>query len=259
MKKGWERIQKNTASLFISVSLPFRHLNHPLSRRHVLKKPRHGKKKEEAQIHFYISMKKCWNNSEELSPPQNRINPLLFPLIPQTLWYYLIGWCTVWILSTKHAQNNVSRSPLWRLESACLFPQFISFTKCNASFFSVCPRLSGDLSSFLSSGFRSNYELTEELLVPFPLATARKANDFKIVQDKELKNKKERNMQNMYLYMHRAAKPAWSQLDKYLVCYICYFLLIFCPLFIWFRNELAMSIWQRKKKIKMKRLNFETN
>lgn len=197
MKKGWEW-EKEKHSIIVHFSLPpFPSLKSSPFPSLCPEETSAWKKKEEAQIHFHISLKKCWNNSEELSPPQNRINPLLFPLIPQTLWYYLIGWCTVWILSTKHAQNNVSRSPLWRLESACLFPQFISFTKCNASFFSVCPRLSGDLSSFLSSGFRSNYELTGELLVPFPLAMARKANDFVIVQEEELKNKKERNMQNM--------------------------------------------------------------
>lgn len=65
-----------------------------------------------------------------------------------------MGCCTVWILSTRHAKNNVSRSPLWRLHWTCLSPKFISFPKCNASFFSPPCFLP------LSSGSRLNYQLT---------------------------------------------------------------------------------------------------
>lgn len=78
----------------------------------------------------------------------------LFQLILQRLQYYLMGCCTVWILSTRHAKNNVSRSPLWRLHWTRLSPKFISFPKCNASFFPPPCFLQP------SSGSRLNYQLT---------------------------------------------------------------------------------------------------
>lgn len=100
------------------------------------------KEEKEAQIHFYISLEMLGYSRGIIPPTHNRIKPLLFPLILQRLRYYLIGCCTVWILSTKHAGNNVSRSPLCRLERARLSPKFISLLECNASVFFPTPFLS---------------------------------------------------------------------------------------------------------------------
>lgn len=101
-------------------------------------------KNRKAQIHFYISLKML-GYFRGITPPAQQNKTLLSPLILQRLRYYLIGCCTVWILSTKHGENNVSRSPLCRLEHARL-SKFISLLVCNASFCSplvskVCPVL----------------------------------------------------------------------------------------------------------------------
>lgn len=99
-------------------------------------------KNSKAQIHFYISLKML-GYFRGINPPAQQNKTPLSPLILQRLRYYLIGCCTVWILSTKHGENNVSRSPLCRLEHARL-SKFISLLVRNASFCSplvskVCP------------------------------------------------------------------------------------------------------------------------
>lgn len=112
------------------------------------------------------------------------------------------------------AKNNVSRSPLWRLESACLLPN-LSLSRHVTPHFSrhvhvspvICP-------PFLSSDSTLNYGQTA-------------SGCFVIVQDERLKKKKKIKSWTLwtswimnlsiffFFFRHTVFKPAWEWTKKY--------------------------------------------
>lgn len=110
------------------------------------------------------------------------------------------------------AKNNVSRSPLWRLQSACLLPN-LSLSRHVTPHFSRRVHVSPVIRPpFLSSDSTSNYSQTA-------------SGCFVIVQDERLKKKKW-NLEHcehceswtwasFFFFRHTVFKPAWKWTKKY--------------------------------------------